>query len=127
MAEKINDWIAVQLNAPKDVTIADLYVSGITAENTELKDMDYYRNIPQVQRMFTKDDKFDEVGFRGFYESSLRTFESFSDEEFLDHYIQSFERSPNDWINMTAPVMNTSVYLMPMSDKNRTTAGLGNI
>ena len=127
MAEKINDWIAVQLNAPKDVTLADLYVSGITAENTELKDMDYYRNIPQVQRMFTKDDKFDEVGFRGFYESSLRTFESFSDEEFLDNYIQSFERSPNDWINMTAPVMNTSVYLMPMSDKNRTTAGLGNI
>lgn len=127
MAEKINDWIAVQLNAPKDITLADLYVSGITAENTELKDMDYYRNIPQVQRVFTKDDKFDEAGFKGFYESSLRTFESFSDEEFLENYIQSFERSPNDWINMTAPVMNTSVYLMPMSDKNRTTAGLGNI
>lgn len=128
MDTRKNDWIAVQLNAPQDVTVADIFASGINASNTGIKDPDYYKNIPQVQNQFSNENgEFDEKAFNQFYESALRSYNEFADEDFLDNYIKSVERSPYDWTNMNAPVMDTSAYFIPVSDKNRTTQGLGNI
>lgn len=128
-----NDWIAVELNSYAGVLdetdrFANIFASGINSENTIIHEPEYYYNISQIQKTFQKENgEFDEVKFNQFYVGALREYNDFSNEDFLEKYIQTMERSPYDWSNMQAPVMDTSVYLAPVSDKNRRTQGLGNI
>ena len=127
MAKKVNDWVAAQMNAPVGVTSADFYANGITPENTEIQSRDYYRNIPQVQEAFNKNGQLDEVAFNQFYDSALRTYNEFSNEDFIENYIKTAARHKYDWHNLEAPVKDLSAYMLEASDKNRHTQGLGNI
>jgi len=86
----------VELNSPAGTTVADIIASGINAKNTVIHEADYYKNIPQVQERFTKNGEFNETDFNQFYESCLREYNAFSDDEFLENYIQQLERSPYD-------------------------------
>jgi hypothetical protein len=46
---KKNDWIAINLNAPDNISFENLYDYGITPDNTGLQDEDYYKSLKQVQ------------------------------------------------------------------------------
>ena len=65
MSTRQNDWAAVLLNISNTENIdlgedpmKTLYENGITPENTELKDEDYYKNIPQVVNSFTRHRRY---------------------------------------------------------------------
>jgi hypothetical protein len=71
--------------------------SGILPDNTIIQDRDYYKDIPQVQQAFQKNDgSFDENSFNEFYDSALRSFNTYSNEDFLENMVQQMDRSPYD-------------------------------
>ena len=127
MINKTNDWFAAQMNAPVGVTTSDFYANGITPDNTGLHDRDYYKNIPQVQEAFNKDGKFDETAYNQFYDSAIRSYNDFSNDKFIEDYVEKAARHKYDWFNLEAPIMNDSVYMLEASDKNRHSHGLSNI
>lgn len=128
MMNKPNDWIAANMNAPEGSTLFDMQASGILPDNTIIHERDYYKDIPQVQNYFQKDGKFDEVGFNEFYDSALRSFDDYSNDNFTENLILQMDRSPYDWTKLDNPnVVDTSAYLSNIKDKNRSTIGTGNI
>jgi hypothetical protein len=63
-------------------SLDEVVANGITPENTGIQTKDYYKNIDAVQQTFTKDDgKFDEVAFDNFYNSAVKTYNKFSEED----------------------------------------------
>ena len=48
---KVNDWFAARLFQP-DYTLVDFYAHNITPDNSDLKSMDDYKNLPEVQEAF---------------------------------------------------------------------------
>ena len=128
MMNKPNDWIAANMNAPEGSTLFDMQASGILPENTIIHEKDYYKDIPQVQNYFQKNGKFDENAFNDFYDSAVRKFDDYSNESFVENVITQMDRSPYDWTKLDNPnVIDTSVYISNIKDKNRTTMGTGNI
>jgi hypothetical protein len=85
------------LNAPEGSTVFDMRASGILPENTIIQEKDYYKNISQVQDAFRKNDgSFDESAFNDFYDSALRSFDAYSNDDFVENTIKQMDRSPYD-------------------------------
>ena len=104
MAKK-NDWVATMLfNQPS--SLDEVVANGITPENTGIQTKDYYKNIDAVQQTFTKDDgKFDEVAFDNFYNSAVKTYNKFSEEDWIQKLVKEMDKDPFDW---TQP-LNTNI------------------
>ena len=96
MVNKTNDWFAAQMNAPIGVTTSDFYANGITPDNTGLHDRDYYKNIPQVQEAFNKNGQFDELSYNQFYDSAIRSYNDFSNDKFIEDYVEKAARHKYD-------------------------------
>lgn len=87
-------------------SLDEVVANGITPENTGIQSKDYYKNIDAVQQAFTKDDgKFDEVSFENFYNSAVKTYNKFSEEDWTRKLIKEMDKDPFDW---TQP-LNTNV------------------
>ena len=135
---KQNDWVAVMLNVENNDNIQlgsnpnlTLYSNGITPDNTGIKDRDYYKNIPQIQKKFTDSNgKFDESAFNQFYTSATSTFQEFAEIDFAEQMLNEIGVSPYDSSRLSNPkrkVQNISAILTPFHDKNRTTYGTANL
>lgn len=108
-----------------------LYSNGITPDNTGLKDKDYYKNIPQVQkRFFDTNGEFNEVAFNQFYDSAARAYQEFAETDYVEKMLDEVGVSPYDSSRLTKPsrkVQNVSAVITPFHDKNRTTYGTANL
>lgn len=134
MSTKINDWFAVTLNSNEtnlgENPYATLNMNGITPDNTDLKDEDFYRNIPQVQEKFTKNGEFNEALFQQAYQSAQRTFTEFAEIDYTERLLNAFGTTPYDSSIISHPEKHVNHYqavLTPFHDKNRSTYGTGNI
>ena len=91
---KPNDFIAASINGGENVTLDDLRYYNITPDNTGIQSEDYYKRIPQVQELFTKDGKFDEDLYDAWYKDNLDLYNSWSNEDYEGKLIDAIERSP---------------------------------
>lgn len=125
---KPNDFIAIMLNSP-DFTAKDLYANNITPKNTQLMDKDYYKNIAQVQNSFkTKDGKFDDKKFNDVYNSAVRVYNDWSDEDYEKMILNAIPVAASDITHSG----NSNVYIpdtkiIPVNDPWRSSHGLESI
>ena len=135
---KNNDWVAVMMNVENNENIQlgnnpnlTLYSNGITPDNTGLKDRDYYKNIPQVQKRFSDSNgNFNETAFNQFYDSAARSYQEFAEIDYVEKMLDEVGVSPYDSSRLTKPsrkVQNVSAVITPFHDKNRTTYGTANL
>ena len=126
---KPNDFLAASLNAPQDFTLTDYYTHGLTPDNTELKDRDYYKDIPQVQKTFTKNDgTFDDVKFNAYYDSVKRTYNDWAETDFVRNLLNNIPRAKEDISDLgNLNVRNTDVRLFELNDPWRHQRGMGNV
>ena len=126
-----NDWIAINLNAPDDMTIDSLPLYGITPDNTGIQSEDYYKTKKQVvnsKQFQNNDGTFNNEKFHQFYESALRSYNEYQNVNFSKDLIESIEKTSYDvFAPFESPRFNESAYLYEMKDPRRTTRGLGNI
>lgn len=127
MSNKQNDFIAAVLYN-QDASLEELYANGITPENTGIKERDEYKNIKAVQEAFSdKEGKFDEKSFNAFYDSALRVFNEYQNEDFTEKAIELIETSPLDWTNLNGKRYDTDAIVHLEHLPNKYTMGLGNI
>ena len=127
MSNKQNDFIAAVLYN-QDASLEELYANGITPENTGIKERDEYKNIKAVQEAFSdKEGKFDEKSFNAFYDSALRVFNEYQNEDFTEKAIDLIETSPLDWTNLNGKRYDTDAIVHLEHLPNKYTMGLGNI
>ena len=135
---KNNDWVAVMMNVESNDNVQlgnnpnlTLYSNGITPDNTGLKDKDYYKNIPQVQKRFSDTNgEFNEIAFNQFYDSAARAYQEFAEIDYVEKMLDEVGVSPYDSSRLTKPsrkVQNVSAVITPFHDKNRTTYGTANL
>lgn len=88
-----NDLLATLLYNP-ELSIATFKDAGITADNTSFLSKDSYKNVPEIQQAFAKEDgSFDEEKFNNFYDSAKQVY-NVMDQEFTEEAIlKSFEQS----------------------------------
>ena len=94
---KPNDWLVATVSNP-DLGLANFAEAGLSAENTQLKDRDFYKNNSFIQDAFkTQDGKFDQNAFNKKYDEALKTYETFAadnyDKTYLDQLSSSFTNS----------------------------------
>lgn len=126
MNNRPNDWFATKLFQP-DFTIADMYANGITPDNSELKSKDAYRDIPEVQKAFTVNGKFDENKFDQFYNIALSQYNEYSNNEFEKQFIENYARDAYDWTKLDKPIADNSPVLVFGKNPLRTTQGIRNL
>ena len=98
MENKKNDMFAVMLNQP-NASFEDMLLHGITADNTGIKDRDYYKGLDSVkENQFFKDEngEFSEVKFNNFYDSVVSAYNTFSTNNYEKQVIDSLARDPLD-------------------------------
>lgn len=94
--QKKNDWLATLFFSPEK-TPRDLANFGITTDNSELKDIDYYKSIPQIQESFKKDNgSFDEDRFTKYYQEALRLYNDADNEQFTRNITEYYTYDAND-------------------------------
>lgn len=129
---KKNDWIAINLNAPDNISFENLYDYGITPDNTGLQDEDYYKSLKQVQNteaFKNKDGSFSDEKFHTFYESALRSYNQYQNINYTQTLLDNIEASPYDIFELGngKRTMDTSAIISANKDINRTTHGLGSL
>lgn len=94
---KINDWFAARLFQP-DYTLVDFYAHNITPDNSDLKPMEDYKNLPEVQEKFKdQSGKFDEKKFNDFYNTSLALYNQYDGEEVEKRLLEAYVHDPYEW------------------------------
>lgn len=123
-----NDWFAANLNQP-DFGFDQMFASGITPDNTTLKDKEFYKGIKQVQNKFTdKSGKFDDDAFNDYYDSLKRSYNEFSTMDFESKLLKNMESSPYDIFSLDNPnTFDASVKMIRNSDPQRHQIGMGGL
>ena len=122
---KINDWFAANLNCP-DFTMDQMVKAGVTPDNTTLQSKDYYKTVPQVKAQFTDTStgKFDDEKFNAYYDALSRSYNTFAETEFVDHWLESIESSPYDIFSTNQPSFDATVRMIRNSDSQRHSVGI---
>ena len=123
---KINDWFAANLNCP-DFTMDQMVKAGVTPDNTTLQSKDYYKTVPQVKAQFTDTStgKFDDEKFNAYYDALSRSYNTFAETEFVDHWLESIESSPYDIFSTDQPSFDATVKMIRNSgDPQRHSVGI---
>lgn len=127
MENKKNDWFATLLFQP-NMTLQDFANNDITPENTSLNSRDYYKTIPQVTEAFTKDGKFDETKFNNFYQSALDVYNTYSNSEFENKLLETFEYDPFDYFAPAgSKVKDNLPEIKKVPNPERRSSGLENL
>lgn len=76
--EKQNDWLVSVINQP-DFSMKDFSEIGLSKDNTELMDRDFYKDKDYFKEKFTDPEthSFDEVKFDKFYDQAVEQFNAF--------------------------------------------------
>lgn len=123
-----NDWFAANLNRP-DFGFDQMFASGITPDNTTLRDKDYYKNIQQVKDVFT--DKatgvFNEERFNDYYDGLSRSYNEFSRTSFVDNWLKGMDSSPYDIFSDKPGTFDNTVRMIRQSDPQRHQIGVSGI
>lgn len=94
---KKNDWLAAIMFQP-DATLDDFAQNNITPDNTTLKPIEDYKNIPEVINAFTEDGKFNEDKFTSFYNSALKVYNDYAKQDFESKILERYEYDPFDYL-----------------------------
>lgn len=86
--EKQNDWLATIFFNP-DKGTDSFRDAGLTPDNTIMYDKEHYQNIKAIQDKFTIDGQFDQDKFDKYYDSALRTYNSFINDDLINKNIQT--------------------------------------
>ena len=128
---KQNDWIALNLNIQgSGIDVDNLRMYNITPDNTGIKDKDYYKTIPQVQKAFTDNTTgvFNEDAFTQFYNSAKRSYTDFVSNDYAKELVNQIPVSRNDIFSLgNVNLRNDSAYVFNTKDPNRHSMGIGNI
>lgn len=125
---KQNDWFAANLNQP-DFGLDDMFASGITPDNTILRDRDYYKDIKQVKETFTdKSGNFNEDAFNAYYDGLSRSYNTFANEDFVGKMLNTMESSPYDIFSLDNPnTFDATVKMVRNSDSQRHQVGMSGV
>jgi len=125
---KQNDWFAANLNQP-DFGLDEMFASGITPDNTTLRDKDYYKNIKQVQNKFTDSSgKFNEDAYNDYYDSLKRSYNQFSTTNFESKMLKDMESSPYDIFALDNPnSFDATIKMVRNTDPQRHQMGMSGL
>ena len=125
---KQNDWFAANLNQP-NFGLDEMFASGITPDNTTLRDKDYYKNIKQVQNKFTDSSgKFNEDAYNDYYDSLKRSYNQFSTTNFESKMLNDIESSPYDIFALDNPnTFDSTVKMFRNTDPQRHQIGMSGL
>ena len=89
------DWFAVNISLPS-ASAEDLQANDITADNTTLKDRDYYKESSEVQKMFTdpNNDTFNEDSYNQYYDVLVNSYNDLSSKSYMERAMDAFEYLP---------------------------------
>lgn len=91
-----NDWFATILYNP-DKDFKNFKEAGLDAANTGLKDRESYKDIQAVQDQFKDaEGNFDEKLYNQFYDSAVRTYNTFVQGNIEDTFLRNMVKSPLD-------------------------------
>ena len=78
-----HDWFDVIYSNP-DKSLSDFANAGLSDKNIDLKDRDYYKDIPEIQATFTDPEtkKFDSTAYNKYYDSVATTFSNYVQSEY---------------------------------------------
>lgn len=78
-----HDWFDVIYSNP-DKSLSDFANAGLSDKNIDLKDRDYYKDIPEIQAAFTDPEtkKFDSTAYNKYYDSVATTFSNYVQSEY---------------------------------------------
>jgi hypothetical protein len=109
---KPNDLFVAVLELP-DVNLFDLSKSEINTDNTQLLSKDYYKNNPNIQKLF-KDDtgKFNDVAFDNAYNRASLLYNDLGNDEQLAKMLQW------DPYDFTAPAQGRHFDIRPVITKD---------
>lgn len=95
-----NDWIATLLYNPDLSSLEELKGFGVVPSNTDLKPIEEYKKLQDVQEAFTdeKTGKFDENAFTQFYNNAKVAYNDYANNEFLVNAVINYEYSVDDWL-----------------------------
>lgn len=111
LKEKENDWlVSIALN--KDLGLSDFSDMGLTKENTQLQDRNYYKGKKFIQDTFVKEDgSFDEDTFNKTYDVALKSFNTFTSDSFKsqkDPLLSQMEHTYSDVFKYDNSKLNTA-------------------
>ena len=123
-----NDWFAANLNRP-EFGFDQMYASGITPDNTTLRDKDYYKNIQQVKDAFTDraTGVFNEEQFNDYYDGLARSYNDFSRTNFVDNWLKNMDSSPYDIFSDKPGTFDNTVRMIRNRDPQRHQIGVSGI
>lgn len=123
---KPNDFIAASINgANENLTLDDLRYYNITPDNTGIQSKDYYKNIPKVKELFTKDGKFDEDSYNSWYKDTLDIYNTWANDDFEGKMIDSMERSSYNIFELgNNNIADDTAKIISAKDPERTARGL---
>lgn len=99
-ALKPNDMFVATVSNVNASTL-DLVANDINFDNTQFLSKEEYKDTPFVQKMFTKDDVFDEALFDQFYNLASEKYKELSDKKSYDSLEDFIEYDP---FSASAPV-----------------------
>lgn len=90
--KKPNDIFVATLKAPQ-ASVLDLYQNSLTPDNTSFLSPEEYKNTPLVQKIFTKDDVFDEQSFTQAYLLAAQKYQDLTNKKAVDELEKQLEYS----------------------------------
>ena len=125
--QKKNDW-AITLFFNPEKSLEDLANYGITTENSDIKDREYYKSYPEIQAYFTEDGKFNEVKFNNFYNSALSLYNSEDAKNVESKILNTYEYDSDDILApIGSKIRNYSPRIVKYANPTRSTRGVANL
>ena len=123
MARRKNDFIATYVLQP-GISLEEMYANGVTPDNTEIKDFDYYKSNETFRKHFTKNEEFNESEAKAFYDGMCEMFNVYAEDDYSKKALEVIESSPRDWTNLDSKKYDTSAKIVVNNLPNRTTQGM---
>ena len=123
MPRRKNDFIATYLYQP-DISLEEMYANGVTPDNTEIRDFDYYKSNETFQQIFTENGQFNESKAKDFYDGMYEMFNVYAEDDYSKKALEVIESSPRDWTNLDSKKYDTSAKIVVNNLPNRITQGM---
>jgi hypothetical protein len=128
MDQKKNDWLAALFFQP-DKSVQELVNLGITPDNSNVKDREYYKGIPEIQEAFKNDrGEFDNQKFDTYYKDVLDLYNRADEANLASIAMDSFTYDPADYFApLGGDVLDVSSRLVKFSNPERRSRGIVNL
>ena len=123
MSRRKNDFIATYLYQP-NVSLEGMFANGVTPDNTEIKDFDYYKSNENFRQFFTENGEFNESKAKDFYDGMYEMFNVYAEEDYSKKALEVIESSPRDWTNLDSKKYDPSAKIVVNNLPNRITQGM---